>query len=103
MIKTYCFIFLSKGFLCPICRRKFADTTALEHHYLHAHSHTQPTTIHEDTNGISNSSKHAIADVRRQLKLKKTIFNIKPILGSCSRSSRMETTILCIRRKSDEM
>ncbi len=56
----YSFIF--KGFLCPICRRKFVDTTGLEHHYLQAHSERDSATTHPDTNG----TKHEGTEVRKK-------------------------------------
>ncbi|CAF0901154.1 unnamed protein product [Adineta steineri] len=41
--------FDEEGFLCPICHRKFFDTTGLENHYLQAHSEPQSATTYEQT------------------------------------------------------
>jgi hypothetical protein len=58
------FDFFFKGFLCPICHRKFIDTTGLEHHYLQAHSQSESATTYQDTNGIKHSIKHEETEVK---------------------------------------
>jgi hypothetical protein len=70
----YSFIF--KGFLCPICRRKFVDTTGLEHHYLQAHSQSESATNHQDINGNRNSIKYEETEVKKHMKYKKILLKI---------------------------
>ena len=53
-----------KGFLCPICHRKFPDTNGLERHYLQAHSEPQAGGMYENTNGTRNSTKHEQIEVK---------------------------------------
>ncbi|CAF1012665.1 unnamed protein product [Adineta ricciae] len=49
--------FDEEGFICPMCHRKFPDTTGLERHFLQAHAEPQPTTAtanHGESNGTRN-------------------------------------------------
>jgi len=69
----FIYSFISQGFLCPICHRKFADTARLEHHYLQAHSESDSAASYPDTNGTKNSIKHEETDVKNNNKYKKQI------------------------------
>lgn len=62
-----------KGFLCPICHRKFADTDRLEHHYLQAHAESDSAYNHQDTNGTKNSTKYEETEVKKNRNNKKDV------------------------------
>lgn len=82
---------ISQGFLCPVCHRKFQDTSSLESHYLQAHTEpesptTATATTYYETNG---NRRHEDFEVEHRLSNKQeTIL----IVGFDSRNF-LETTI----------
>ena len=88
-----------KGFLCPVCHRKFRDTTGLENHYLQAHSQADSAAAsnYSDTNG-NKYDETVIQNNEYQRLVDWIVF-----VGFCARDGCMETTIHCLGRKSNAM